>query len=493
MKYISTRDNTVEVNSSQAIIQGISKDGGLFVPKHIPKIDDLESLIDKDYGEIAYRVMKEFLTDFSQEALRDSIKKAYDEKFEVEDMVSLEKVGDAYFLELFHGPTSAFKDMALSILPYLLKESIKINNIEEEIIILTATSGDTGKAALEGFADVDGIKIVVFYPKDGVSEVQKMQMTTQEGDNTFVVGIDGNFDDAQTGVKEIFNDEEFKKELNTRGYIFSSANSINIGRLVPQIVYYFYSYINLLKTGELKLGEKINVSVPTGNFGNILAAFYAKNMGLPIDKLICASNENNVLTDFLKEKQYNINRDLILTSSPSMDILVSSNLERLLSFLSDGDDRFVREKMDGLKEDKVYNVDLNLEDFYGDYSKEAEIEDTIKDVYDRYNYLMDPHTAVAYNVYEKYKSDTKDKNKTIIASTASPFKFGEKVAQALEIDIKGKDEFEILDAIEMKTGIEIPKNIKELKDKTILHKNNSKKHEMKDMINSFLREGENRV
>lgn len=493
MKYISTRDNTVEVNSSQAIIQGISKDGGLFVPKHIPKIDDLESLIDKDYGEIAYRVMKEFLTDFSQEALRDSIKKAYDEKFEVEDMVSLEKVGDAYFLELFHGPTSAFKDMALSILPYLLKESIKINNIEEEIIILTATSGDTGKAALEGFADVDGIKIVVFYPKDGVSEVQKMQMTTQEGDNTFVVGIDGNFDDAQTGVKEIFNDEEFKKELNTRGYIFSSANSINIGRLVPQIVYYFYSYINLLKTGELKLGEKINVSVPTGNFGNILAAFYAKNMGLPIDKLICASNENNVLTDFLKEKQYNINRDLILTSSPSMDILVSSNLERLLSFLSDGDDRFVREKMDGLSQDKVYNVDLNLEDFYGDYSKEAEIEDTIKDVYDRYNYLMDPHTAVAYNVYEKYKSDTKDKNKTIIASTASPFKFGEKVAQALEIDIKGKDEFEILDAIEMKTGIEIPKNIKELKDKTILHKNNSKKHEMKDMINSFLREGENRV
>lgn len=493
MKYISTRDNSVEVNSSQAIIQGISKDGGLFVPKHIPKIDDLESLVGKDYGEIAYRVMKEFLTDFSEEALRDSIKKAYDEKFEVEDMVSLEKVGDAYFLELFHGPTSAFKDMALSILPYLLKESIKINNIKEEIIILTATSGDTGKAALEGFADVDGIKIVVFYPKDGVSEVQKMQMTTQEGDNTFVVGIDGNFDDAQTGVKEIFNDEEFKKELNTRGYIFSSANSINIGRLVPQIVYYFYSYINLLKTGELKLGEKINVSVPTGNFGNILAAFYAKNMGLPIDKLICASNENNVLTDFLKEKQYNINRDLILTSSPSMDILVSSNLERLLSFLSGGDDKLVKEKMDGLSQDKSYNVDLNLEDFYGDYSREAEIEDTIKDVYDRYNYIMDPHTAVAYNVYEKYKSDTKDKNKTIIASTASPFKFGEKVAQALEIDVEGKDEFEILDAIEMKTGIEIPKNIKELKDKTILHKNNSKKHEMKDMINSFLREGENRV
>lgn len=493
MKYTSTRDNTVEINSSEAILQGISKDGGLFVPKHLPQIEDLELLIGKNYGEIAYLVMSEFLTDFSEELLKDSIRKAYDEKFDREDMVALEKVGDAYFLELYHGPTSAFKDMALSILPYLLKESIGINGIEEEIIILTATSGDTGKAALEGFSDVPGIKIVVFYPKDGVSEVQKMQMTTQEGENTFVVAIDGNFDDAQNGVKEIFNDVKFKEELKDRGYVFSSANSINIGRLIPQIVYYFYSYIDLLKTGEIKAGEKINLAVPTGNFGNILAGFYAKNMGLPVDKLICASNENNVLRDFLKEKRYDIKRDLILTSSPSMDILVSSNLERLLSFLSHGDDKLVKEKMNSLNNDKVYNVDLDLDEFYGEYSNEDEIEETIKDLYEKYNYLVDPHTAVAYNVYEKYKTISGDGNKTIIASTASPFKFGKKVAQSIGIEVEGKDEFEILEAIQEKTGIEIPKNIDELKDKEIIHKNTSQKDQMKEIVNIFLNEGETHV
>lgn len=493
MKYISTRDNTIEITGSKAIIQGISKDGGLFVPKNIPKIDSLKTLIDMDYKELAYTIMKEFFTDFSQEALKDSIEKAYDEKFETQDMVSLEKVGEAYSLELYHGATAAFKDMALSILPYLLKESMKINGIEEEVVILTATSGDTGKAALEGFANVEGIKIIVFYPKDGVSEIQRLQMTSQEGDNTFVVGIDGNFDDAQTGVKQIFNDRDFGKKLEDKGYIFSSANSINIGRLVPQIVYYFYSYMTLVKRQDIKLGDKINVSVPTGNFGNILAAFYAKEMGLPIDKLICASNENNVLTDFFNEKTYDIKRELILTSSPSMDILVSSNLERLLSYLSHGDDKFINDKMDSLMSNKFYDVDFKLEEFYSDYSKEDEIEKTIKDLYEKENYLADPHTAVAFNVYEKYKTRSNDNNKTVIASTASPYKFGVKVAEALGLDIENKDEFEILQAIEKKTGIEIPKNIKSLKDKKILHKNTCHKDQMKDIIASFLKVGEEGV
>lgn len=493
MKYISTRDNTLEITGSEAIIQGISKDGGLFVPRNIPKIDNLKTLIDKDYKELAYIIMKEFFTDFSEKALKDSIGKAYDEKFEKEDMVSLEKVGHAYSLELYHGATAAFKDMALSILPYLLKESMKINGIKEEVLILTATSGDTGKAALEGFANVDGVKIIVFYPKDGVSEIQRLQMTSQEGDNTFVVGIDGNFDDAQTGVKEIFNDREFGEKLKEKGYIFSSANSINIGRLVPQIVYYFYSYMTLVKRQDINLGDKINVSVPTGNFGNILAAFYAKEMGLPIDKLICASNENNVLTDFFNEKTYDIKRELILTSSPSMDILVSSNLERLLSYLSNGDDKLIRGKMDDLMADKSYDVDFKLEDFYSDYSKEDEIEKTIKNLYEKYKYLADPHTAVAFNVYEKYKEQSNDSNKTVIASTASPFKFGKKVAEALGLDIENKDEFQVLEEIEKKTGVKIPKNIKSLKDKEILHKNTSDKDRMKDTIASFLKVGEEGV
>lgn len=491
MKYTSTRNKDIEITPSMAILQGISEDGGLFVPNRIPKID-LNNLKDKDYKEIAFIIMKEFFTDFSDKALKDSIEKAYDKKFQDKEIVPIKKAKDAYFLELYHGPTSAFKDMALSILPYLLKESIKINGIEKQVVILTATSGDTGKAALEGFANVEGTNIVVFYPQDGVSKIQKRQMETQVGDNTFVVGIDGNFDDAQTGVKKIFNDKDFKKELDKKGFVFSSANSINIGRLVPQIVYYFYGYMTLLNRGEISLGEKINVSVPTGNFGNILAAFYAKKMGLPIDMLLCASNDNKVLTDFFGTKTYDIRRDLMLTSSPSMDILVSSNLERLLSYLS-GDDKFVRESMNSLNEEKAYSVDLNLEEFYGDYSNEEEIEKAIKDLFRDDNYLLDPHTAVAYNVYEKYKKDTKDDKKTLIASTASPYKFGDKVAKSLDIDIKDKDEFEILKEIKEKTGVEIPKNIEKLKDKKIIHKNYSTKEEMKDMIREFLVAGEKDV
>ena len=490
MEYISSRNKSIRVSASEAIIQGISKDGGLFIPRELTKIDNLERLAGMDYKELAYTIMSRYLTDFESSSLKDCIDKAYDNKF-VEDIAPTVKVEDVYFLELFHGPTLAFKDMALSILPYLLKTAMEINNIDKEIVILTATSGDTGKAALEGFANVEGIKIIVFYPQEGVSKIQERQMITQEGDNTFVIGINGNFDDAQNGVKEIFNDKELGSYLGENDYILSSANSINIGRLIPQIVYYFYTYLTLLRKGELKKGEKINIVVPTGNFGNILAAYYGKEMGLPINKLICASNENNILSDFINTNIYDRRRELILTSSPSMDILISSNLERLLFHLSGEDDRLIKEKMNQLSNNGYYEmVDLDMTDFYGDFSTEEEVHWTINKVFNNSKYLMDPHTAVAYNVYEKYKMKTKDNTKTIIGSTASPFKFGNKVATAIGIDIKNKDEFSILEEIAEKANINLPKEIRSLKDKPILHNNNCNKEAMKDMIEMFLQVGE---
>lgn len=373
MEYTSTRDKSVRVSASRAISKGISDDGGLFVPTEIPLVEDIYSWRDLSYRDLAYEVMTLYFTDFPENKLKSLIEKAYDKKFEGEDIAPLKEVGEEYFLELFHGPTLAFKDMALSILPYLLKESLEILDIKKEVVVLTATLGDTGKAALEGFGDVDGTKIVVFYPVDGVSKVQKLQMITQEEENTFVVGINGNFDDAQTGVKDIFNDKDLKEKLLDKGYILSSANSINIGRLIPQIVYYFYSYLKLLKTNRIKKEEKINISVPTGNFGNILAAFYAKEMGLPVNKLLCASNENNVLTDFFKTRIYDKRRDLALTSSPSMDILVSSNLERLLYHLNQ-DEELIKEAMENLRKDGVYEVqDMDISDFYGNFAREEEL------------------------------------------------------------------------------------------------------------------------
>lgn len=490
MRYISTRNKDIEVSSAKAIIQGISKDGGLFVPKVLPRIESLEKLVPMDYKELAYTIMSKFLPDFEPSILKDCIDKAYDNKFDLDIIAPVVELDNSFILELFHGPTFAFKDMALSILPYLLKEAVRIEKINKEIVILTATSGDTGKAALEGFANVLGVKIIVFYPESGVSEIQKRQMLTQEGDNTFVVGIKGNFDDAQSGVKSIFNDKEFVESLYEKDYILSSANSINIGRLIPQIVYYFYGYILLVNQGEIEKGEKINITVPTGNFGNILAAYYAKEMGLPVNNLICASNENKILSDFLKTGIYDRRRDLILTSSPSMDILISSNLERLLFHLSGEDDKLVENNMSSLSKEGFYKMDIVSKDFYGYYSTEEEVSHAIYEVFDKSNYLMDPHTAVAYKVYQKYRLETKDNTKTIIASTASPFKFGSKVASSIGIEIEGKDEFSILEELENKTEVKIPDNIKSLKNKKILHMNNCIKENMKDMVKMFLKAGE---
>ena len=489
MRYISTRNKSISVSSSKAVIQGISIDGGLFVPSNIPKINLLDT-IDMDYKELAFSIMSKFLTDFEPSVLKDCIEKAYDEKFDTDIIVPLAEVGDSFFLELYHGPTLAFKDMALSILPYLLKAAIKINGIQDEVVILTATSGDTGKAALEGFANVKGIKIIVFYPENGVSEIQKRQMITQEGENTFVIGIDGNFDDAQNGVKELFNNKDFAKSLKENHYILSSANSINIGRLIPQIVYYFYSYLILLKNGKIIENEKINISVPTGNFGNILAAYYAKEMGLPVNKLICASNENNILTEFLNSGIYDKRRVLKLTSSPSMDILISSNLERLLFHLSGEDDLLIDKNMKQLSIDGYYKMDnLNFDYFCGGYSTEEEVCTTIHNVFEKYNYLMDTHTAVAYNVNEKYKSKTKDSSTTIIASTASPFKFGTKVAFSVGLEVEGKDEFSIIDDLGKKANLIVPKTITDLKDKTVIHNTNCNIQEMKQLVEKILKVG----
>ncbi len=487
MKYTSTRDKSVSISASEAIIQGISKEGGLFVPRYFPKISQLVDLIDMSYQEIAVLIMSLFFTDIPLEKIEQAVYKAYDNKFNSSLIAPLVKVNDVFFLELFHGPTLAFKDIALSILPHLLKESIRINKITKDVVILTATSGDTGKAALEGFADIDGVKIIVFFPKDGVSQIQKLQMITQEGDNTCVVAINGNFDDAQSGVKEIFNDADFLDELSINDYILSSANSINIGRLVAQIVYYFHSYLRLVNNGGINIGEKVNFVVPTGNFGNILAAYYAKEMGLPINKLICASNDNNVLSDFLNTCVYDKNRDLILSGSPSMDILLSSNLERLLFHKSKEDDKLIANKMKQLSETGIYKMDLALDDFYGSYASEEEVSLSINSLFQNNNYLMDPHTAVAHSVYTKYKDTTRDKTKTIIVSTASPFKFASKVASSIGLNTKDKDEFTILKNLSQLSKVDLPKSIKDLEISEIRHFYNCNKQGMKDMVGIFLR------
>ena len=392
--YKSTRNNQETATASEAILKGLAGEGGLFVPSYIPKLDkSLKELSAMSYQEVAYEVMKLFMTDFTEEELKHCINSAYDKKFDTESIAELVKKEDAYYLELFHGATIAFKDMALSILPYLMTTSAKKNHVKNEIVILTATSGDTGKAALAGFANVPGTKIIVFYPKNGVSPIQEKQMVTQKGDNTYVIGIKGNFDDAQTGVKNIFSDKELEKVMNDAGFQFSSANSINIGRLVPQIVYYVYAYTRLLADGEIKAGDKINAVVPTGNFGNILAAFYAKNMGLPINKFICASNENKVLYDFFTTGEYDRNREFVLTTSPSMDILISSNLERLIYRIAGNNAAKNAELMASLKSEGKYKITddmkAQLADFYGNYATEAEDAATIKKIYDCLLYTSD--------------------------------------------------------------------------------------------------------
>ena len=472
--YKSTRGTGECVKASEAILKGLSKDGGLFVPTEIPKLDvPMDRLAEMTYQEIAYEVMSRFLTDFTEEELKSCIARAYDSKFDIEEIAPLVKAGGAYYLELFHGATIAFKDMALSILPHLLTTSAKKNHVKNEIVILTATSGDTGKAAMAGFADVPGTRIIVFYPKNGVSPIQEKQMVTQKGNNTYVVGITGNFDDAQTAVKKMFNDKAMEEELDKAGFQFSSANSINIGRLVPQVVYYVYAYVNLYKNGEIKDGEKINVTVPTGNFGNILAAYYAKNMGLPIDKLICASNENKVLYDFFSTGNYDRNRDFILTSSPSMDILISSNLERLIYRIAGENADKNREMMEQLSKGGTYRITekmrSQLADFYGNFATEEETAGAIKALYGETGYVIDTHTAVASCVYGKYAAETGDSTKTVIASTASPFKFTRSVMNAIDSKYDSMGDFELVDELSKIANVKVPNAIEEIRTAPVLH------------------------
>ena len=489
--YGSTRGNGTKVRASQAVLQGLAPDGGLFVPDHIPALDkDIEELSKMDYRQTAYEVMKLFLTDFTEEELKTCIDRAYDSKFDREDMVSLKEAGGAYYLELFHGPTIAFKDMALSILPHLMITSARKNNVRNQIMILTATSGDTGKAAMAGFADVEGTGIIVFYPKNGVSPIQEKQMLTQKGNNVLVVGIRGNFDDAQSGVKKLFADKELAAEMEKKGYQFSSANSINIGRLVPQICYYVYAYGTLLRQGKIARGEVVNVVVPTGNFGNILAAFYAKKMGLPIGKLICASNENKVLFDFFRTGTYDRNREFVLTASPSMDILISSNLERLIYRIAGNDSGETAELMGALNGAGKYEITEEMKsalgDFYGNYATEAETEAEIRRLYEEWGYVIDTHTAVASAEYRKYREETGDRTRTMIASTASPYKFAGSVMKAMGGAYEGEGVFTPVDALNRVSGVEIPGAVEELRTAPVLHERQCEAGEMKDVVRGFL-------
>lgn len=472
-KFKSTRGSQRELTGAQAIIQGIAEDKGLYVPAEIPALPfKIEDMIGKTYQEVAFQVIGAFFDDYIPEEMRACIDGAYDEKFEAADIAPMAFAGDAWFLELYHGKTAAFKDMALSILPYLLTTAVKKENEDKKICILTATSGDTGKAALEGFADVPGTEIIVFFPNQGVSQVQERQMITQEGANTHVFAINGNFDDAQTGVKKIFNDSDFAQRLAASGCKLSSANSINIGRLVPQVAYYVYSYIRLVEKGVLKNGEAMNIVVPTGNFGNILAGYYAKQMGIPVNRFICASNENKVLTDFINTGVYDIRRDFYLTNSPSMDILISSNLERLLYHLSGGNGAEIKGLMERLDADKVYTVSDaikgGLSDFYGGYADVDATCETIGEMYKEHGYLLDTHTAVAYKVYEDYRKATGDMTPTVIASTASAYKFAESVAKSIGL---GEEEngFRYVEALAAETGVRVPKGLKDLDKKEIRH------------------------
>lgn len=476
MNYTSTRDNSVKVTAAQAIATGISPDGGLYVPESIPQYtyDELLAATKMDYRDRAVNVLGKYLTDFTEEELRECVNGAYTDKFGSTDVAPVVDIAENRFvLELWHGPTCAFKDMALQLLPHLLTRSVKKTCDGKEIVILVATSGDTGKAALEGFKDVPGTKIIVFYPVEGVSAIQKTQMVTQEGENVGVCAIKGNFDDAQTGVKQIFTNPEIAAELEKHNMAFSSANSINWGRLAPQIVYYISAYADLINKGVIKnKGDKVNVVVPTGNFGNILAAYYAKKMGLPINKLICASNANNVLTDFIKTGVYDRNRQFYTTISPSMDILISSNLERLIYDLSGCDSAKVKGWMDSLAATGRYEVDDDVkakiqELFWAGFCDDAATQATINDIFTSQHYLADTHTAVALNVYEQYAKEFGSEIPTIIASTASPYKFAPAVLGAIAADKVSADEFEMLEALHEVSGVPAPAPLAGLKGKTV--------------------------
>lgn len=471
--YHSTRDTSLRYSASQAILSGIAPDGGLFVPSFMPAFPlPLAELTSLSYQDLAHIIFKEFLTDFTEQELRDCIH-VYDDRFDTPVIAPVVTAGNVHYLELFHGPTIAFKDMALSILPKFMTVAANKNKSENDIVILTATSGDTGKAALVGFADVPHTQIIVFYPKNGVSEIQERQMVTQKGNNVHIIAIEGNFDDAQTKVKELFADQELRQELATHDLQFSSANSINIGRLLPQIVYYFYAYGQFVKDGKLQLGEPMNVTVPTGNFGNILAAYYAKEMGLPIGKLVVASNENNVLSDFFKTGTYNRNRDFLLTTSPSMDILVSSNLERLLYHLSGNRPEVVRSHMQSLSKEGMYEVAATMLEeaqmFHADFATESEVATQIRSVKEETGYVIDPHTAVAAVVADKYQQETRDQSEMVVVSTASPYKFPEAVVAAIDPTHTPESLLSSLHAVKKWSHIPFPPAIKEALDDPILH------------------------
>ena len=487
MFYTSTRDNSIKLTASEAVLKGLSDDGGLFVPSEIPQLTkSLREISEMSYQETAYTVMKDFLFDYTEEELRNCIERAYDSKFDTEEIAPLVEAEGTYYLELFHGKTIAFKDMALSILPHLLTTAARKNKSDKEIVILTATSGDTGKAALAGFAGVPGTRIIVFYPKGGVSKVQELQMITQKESNTKVIGVKGNFDDCQSKVKELFGDAELKEKMAEAGFQFSSANSINIGRLVPQIAYYVYAYGKLLKEDRIKDGEKINICVPTGNFGNILAAFYAKNMGLPVNKLICASNDNKVLFDFFKDGVYDKNREFILTDSPSMDILISSNLERLI-YLSTGCDAAKnKELMESLKTKGIYDIKDSFakvkDQFVGEFADWNDCSGKIKSLYEETGYVIDTHTAVAAASYDKYVKATGDYTKTVIASTASPFKFARSVMKAIDPAYEKEDDFKLIDVLSKTANVEIPNAINEIRTSPVVHDTVCEIADMKKLV-----------
>lgn len=492
VNYRSTRSDAAPIPASQAILKGLADDGGLFVPDQLPVLDkSLGQLAEMDYQDVAYEVMKLLLTDFSEEELRTCIRNAYDDKFDTKEIAPLKKADGAYYLELFHGQTIAFKDMALSILPHLMITAARKNHIDHEIVILTATSGDTGKAALAGFANVKGTRIVVFYPKDGVSPIQEKMMVTQEGDNTCVVGIHGNFDNAQSGVKAIFTDQALREKMNRAGFQFSSANSINIGRLVPQVVYYVYAYTRLLKNGVIREGDRVNFTVPTGNFGNILAGYYAGRMGVPIGRLICASNSNKVLYDFFTTGTYDRNREFILTSSPSMNILISSNLERLIYHIAGDNAAKNKALMDELTRDGKYTITEDMRErllqFTGGYATEEDTKEAIRSLFESDGYVIDPHTAVARSVYEGYRKATGDTTPTVIVSTASPFKFETSVLKALGQPVDA-DDLDLADALSKIAEVPVPKAVSCLHGAAVRHTGicDKSKESMQKMVEKFL-------
>ena len=496
MNYNSTRDSGCIVTAAQAIAQGISQEGGLFVPETLPVLsrEDLEKMVGMSYNEKAKMVLSRFLTDFTSEELDYCVDNAYnDRKFDSANISEISRVGEsAYLLELWHGPTCAFKDMALQLLPYLMTTSSRKTAPDKEIVVLVATSGDTGKAALEGFADVPHTRMLVFYPENGVSEMQKLQMTTQSGENVSVCAIKGNFDDAQSGVKKIFTDPVIEAELAKNGQMFSSANSINWGRLVPQIVYYIAAYTTLVEQGEIAMGETVNVTVPTGNFGNILAAYYAKLMGLPVGKLICASNRNRVLTDFIRTGVYDRNRDFYTTTSPSMDILISSNLERLLYQLCGRDDAVIRDWFGKLASEGKYTVSDSVKeklqaDFWGGFCDDEQTAATIRKTFEDYGYLCDTHTAVAVKVYQDYTAETGDKSKCIIASTASPYKFNDAVLTAISDEEIPDDPFEQAEMLSRISGTTPPASLMELKTKKVRFTDSVEKEQMVEKVKEMLK------